>query len=410
MGAGLVQEKEAKDMLIKCQQMILAVVLLNLTLLVSGCWDSKEIQNRGYVLGVGIDHTVSIESKAGDDLVQATQAAGKRKYRVTFELPKAHKSQENKETASSKQHTLWSGEGESMVAISRLINTENTFSMFYENMQILVFSESVAREGIGDVLDFFLRDSEMRQRLNLFVTTGQAEDILESKEKIGEPNSLFIIKLVHNVDKSPTFAGKAEIRHIARAIRDSRSFVLPMVVSDKEKVKLTKAAIFNNKHKMVGELGELDVLGAKILNRELKGGGVIVVSDPANSEKIAVFELYETTIKINAYLQDGISFVVDAKLVGDMQEHTETQQDAMDPDYIKAVEKAATTEVTRSIKAAYSKQQELKSEVCNLGGVVYRQYPQYWKEVKDHWDDEVFPNAPLDVKVKVVIRSAVIAH
>lgn len=397
-------------MLKKCQRLVLAVVLLNFTLLVSGCWDRKEIQNRGYVLGVGIDHTVSSESKDGEDLVQASQAAGRRKYRVTFEFPKFQKSQESKGAASSKQHILWSGEGESILAISKFINTENYFSMFYEEIQILVFSESVAREGIDELLDFFLRNSEMRQRLKLFVTPGKAEDVLENKARIGETNSVYITKLVNNVGESPTFDTKADIRQVARAILDNRSFSLPMIVMDKEKVKLTKAAIFNNKHKMVGELDELDVLGAKILKNKLKSGGVIVVPNPVNSDKLAVFELFEPTIKIDAYLQDGISFAVDVKLVGDMEEHTEINQDAMDPDYMKAVEKAVAKEVTRSIKAAYSKQQELRAEICDLGGVVYRQYPQYWKEVKDRWDDEVFPNASIDVKVKVTIRSAVIAH
>lgn len=397
-------------MLKKNQQMILVVALLNLTLLVSGCWDRKEIQNRGYVLGMGIDHAVSSESKDGEGLVQAAQAAGRRKYRVTFEFPKFQKAKENKEPASSQQHILWSGEGESIVAISKFINTENYFSMFYEDIQILVFSESVARDGIGDLLDFFLRNAEMRQRLKLFVTTGKAEDILENKARIGEPNSIYIAKLINNTFESLTFAGKADLRQVAKAINEHRSFFLPMVVADKEKVKLTKAAIFNNENKMVGEIDELDILGAKILRNKLKGGGAIVVPDPVNSDKLAVFRLYEPTIKIKAYLQDGISFAVDVKLVGDMNEHTEINQDAMDPDYIKAVEKEVAKEVTRSIKAAYSKQQELKAEVCDLGGVVYRQYPQYWKEVKDHWDDEIFPDVPLDVKVKVVIRSAVIAN
>ena len=397
-------------MLKKGRQLMLVAVLLNLTLLVSGCWDRKEIQNRGYILGMGIDHAVSSESKDGDDLARASQAAGRRKYRVTFEFPKFQKAKENKEAASSKQHILWSGEGESMVAISKFINTENYFSMFYEDIQILVFSESVAREGIGDLLDFFLRNAEMRQRLKLFVTTGKAEDILENKTRIGETNSIYITKLIDNTFESLTFAGKADLRQVAKAINEHRSFFLPMVVTDKEKVKLTKAAIFNNEHKMVGELDELDVLGAKILRNKLKGGGAIVVPNPVNSDKLAVFEIYEPTIKIDAYLQDGISFAVDVKLVGDMEEHTEITQDAMDPDYIKAVEKAVAKEVTRSIKAAYSRQQELKAEFCDLGGVVYRQYPQYWKEVKDHWDDEVFPDVPLDVKVKVTIRSAVIAR
>ena len=86
------------------------------------------------------------------------------------------------------------------------------------------------------------------------------------------------------------------------------------------------------------------------------------------------------------------------------------QQDAVDPVFTKAVEKEIAAEVTRSIKAAFSKQQQLKADVTELGGLVHRQHPDYWKKIKDRWDEEVFPMAQLDVSVKAQIRRPVVIH
>ncbi len=381
---------------------ILVVLLFSLT----GCWDRIEIENRGYVLGVAIDHAAG--PKGQYDLLYSPQAAGQRKYRVTFELPKFRKATESKEISSGQSHLIWAGEGESVLAITRAVNTKTYFGMFFEDMQIIVISEAVAREGIADVLDLFQRDAETRRKVKIFVAPGRAEDILTAKLQVEEVNSLFIGKLVRNVDKSPYFASKVEMGYISKAIRGKRSFVLPMVFVEGKEVKLAKAAVFNKDAKMVGVLDELEDIGGKIIRKNLRQG-VMVVPNPADPNKVAVFELYEPDIKVNTVLVgDKLRVVVEAMFYGTLGENMEVRQDAYDRKFKEAVERAVEEEYTRLASGTYARLQQLGADVCELGDCVHRQHPQYWKKVKDRWDEEVFPSVPLDVKINVVIRRPVI--
>lgn len=388
-------------------QVLLLSFLLFIALPISGCWDRREIENRGYVLGVAIDQASAEPEKNTEEFLYSPQGAGLRKYRLTMELPKFRK-EASKEISSAQQHLIWAAEGESMFAISRAINTKVYFGMFFEDIQVIIFSESVAKEGIGDILDFWLRDAEVRRKVNLFVTPKRAEDILKAKLQVDEVNSLFIAKLIKNVNKSPYYSGKAVIGNISEAIRNNRSFVVPLVMLEEKEVKLAKAAVFNRQQKMIGELDELEVYGAKLLRGELKEG-VVVVANPSATDKIAVFELYEADIKVTPHLEgNNLRFSLEAKLIGTLGENQNAKQDALDPAFTKQLEIAVAAEYTRMVQKAYDKQQNLRVEVCNLGKRVYNDYPQYWKEIKESWEEAVFPQTPLDIKISVSVRRPVL--
>jgi Ger(x)C family germination protein len=388
-------------------RLLLAVLLITIVMPISGCWDRKEIENRGYVLGVAIDHATADDGQGKKEFLYAPQGAGQRKYLVTMELPKFRK-EASKEISSAQQHLIWAAEGESMFAITRAINTKVYFGMFFEDIQIIIFSEAVAREGIGDIIDFWLRDAEIRRKVKLFVTPDRAEGILKAKLQVDEVNSMFIAKLLNNADKSPYFSSKATIGEISEAIRNKRSFVMPLVMTAEKEVKLTRAAVFDKQQKMIGVFDEFEVYGAKLIKRELKQG-VVVVSHPADAEKIAVFELYEADIKVKpSFADNALRFSLEAKFVGTLGENQEARQDVLDPEFTKAMEEKVAAEYTRMVRKAYDKQQELKVETLGLGKLVYNEYPQYWKSIKERWEEEVFPNVQLDVKITVSVRRPVL--
>lgn len=383
---------------------ILTFILITSTIFVSGCWDRKEIDNRGFVLGVAIDHATSPEPKGQYDLPHVTEEADGRKYRVTFQFPRFAKGEGEEKGSGTETHLVLTGEGESMAAISSAMGARVPYDIFFEDIQLLVFSESVAREGISDLLDFFIRNPSMRRRVKLLVTPGQAEDILKNKMQAKEISSTFIAKVTRNVKTVPRFASKTDLGDISEAIHNNYSFFMPMIIMEKGDVKLTKAALFNKEAKLVGELNEYEIVGAKILRLALKDG-FFSLSNPAKPEKLVVFELLEPTAEINSYVEgDKLWFTLDATYVGNLAENTETKQDALNPVFLKAVEKGFADQFTRQVEAAYYKQQKVKADISDLGWLVYRQHPQYWKKIKDRWDDEVFPTVPLEVNIKVIVR------
>lgn len=375
-------------------------IFMILALSLSGCWDAKQIENHGYLYGVAIDYA-SPEPKGQYDLPHVTQETGTRKYRVTFELPRFSK---EKSGEDEQPHLIFVDEGESMFAIFRAIAAKTYFKLFLEDIQVLIFSEAVARDGIGDLLDFFSRDHEMRRRVKLMVTPGRAEDILTGKLQSEDPNSLYITRIMKNVRNVPRFAIKSDLGDVSEAIRNKNAFFLTVVEIENEDIKLTKSALFNKDKKMAGFVDEWELIGGKILNKSLKSG-VVTLTNPANTEKLITYEILESKIEINSsIINDKLSFTLAARFVGNLAENTEIKQNATDPAFWKDIEQGLAEQFTRQVEAEYYKAQELKSDHLKLGGLVHRQHPEYWEKTKDKWNDEVFPTVPLNTSIKVIVR------
>lgn len=382
---------------------LLAALLVVIAFFTGGCWDRKEIENRGLVLGMGIDYA-SPEPKGKYDIPHVTEEFGSRLYRITYELPRFRKLEGERDRGEPGQHIILKGEGESIFAISRAMGAKIYPSLFFEDLQILVINEAVARDGIADLLDFFTRNPGMRRRVKLFVTPGKAEDILSGQLQINEINSMFIAKTSRNVTRTPRFASLSNLGDISQAIRNSRAFFMPVIVLENGEVKLTSVALFSKDGKYVGVMDEWEIIGAKIIRTVLKEG-VFTIPNPENPKKIVAFELLESRTNINSFLEgDQLKFKLEAKFTGNLGEKSVVGEDALDENFLTAVENALSEQFTRQVFAAYGKAQLLKADMLDLGWLAYRQHPQYWKQVEKTWDEEVFPTVPLEVDIRVIVR------
>lgn len=381
----------------------LLAALLAVSMLISGCWDHKEIERRGFVLGVAID----VPDPATPTVEQYSETAGAPRYRLTFSLPILAKLKGGGESgggdSSGPRHFIFAAEGQSMLAVVRGTDARFNRGLFFEDVQVLIFSEDIARQGIRDIMDFWQRDPEMRQRCKLFVAPGKAADVLTTNVKSTEFNSLYLSEITLTSDKVPYYGAKQDLGEISRALHSGRGFLLPLVVVDRDELRLTGAAVFK-RGVMVGTLNERETIGTKLLRNNLKQG-VTPVPCPDHPDELATFELFEQNIDIAPHREgDRLWFTLNAKLAGSLGENMCHEHAADDPDFLHRIEAAVAQTITNDVVEAYAKQQQLQADACDLGDLVYRRYPRYWEQVKDRWDDEVFPAVPLNVNIQVTIR------
>jgi len=55
-------------------------------------------------------------------------------------------------------------------------------------------------------------------------------------------------------------------------------------------------------------------------------------------------------------------------------------------------------------EAALSKARELKADIFGFGEALHRKYPGLWKQVRQRWEEEVFPEVPVSVEVTARLR------
>jgi len=78
------------------------------------------------------------------------------------------------------------GEAQTIFAATRSLSDTSPRRLFYSHNQVLVFSEELARKGIQDYIDVFIRDVEARTTEWMVVTPGKASDFLSVKHPSAE--------------------------------------------------------------------------------------------------------------------------------------------------------------------------------------------------------------------------------
>lgn len=384
---------------------LLAVALVIIALITGGCWDRKEIENRGYVLGIAVDKA-SPENKGRYDLGRAFQQAGTRKYRLSYELPKFKKGSSGEQ--GGYESIVYFAEGESIFVASRAIASKVALQIFVEDNQIFFISEEVAREGVKELFDAIFRSPGSRRRAIILIAKGRADDFLKRKPKSGGAiNSLNYPRFSNAVKKVPTMATQSEFGYFADVLRSKQGFAAPVVYLEDDEVKAAGAALFNSKAQLVEIADEYETIGRKIWLNKLTQGW-IVVSHPDKPETTVVFDISEskTTVKPE-FSGDTVHFIVEGNFVGGIVENIPLEdKPSTDEKSVNAIAQMVAAELTKHTYAILIKTQTAHADTLELGDLIRRKNPKYWEKIKDRWEDEIFPALEADVRMKVKIKGS----
>lgn len=138
-----------------------------------GCYDYREINDTVLVAGIAVD------------------AGEKSRYAVTAEIV----TPEGGDTPSHSCELL-TREGETVEICLKSMIFEANRQLQFSHCQLVIFSEQIARQGIGDTVDYFLRDPEFRPDLHLAVFIGgNAKELFEAdRDGIWAQDHLSVIR------------------------------------------------------------------------------------------------------------------------------------------------------------------------------------------------------------------------
>lgn len=391
-------------------------LLMTISLLIfTGCWDRKDIENRGYVLGIAIDSYPPKDSQAkGDKAIQeefeeTKTAIGQPIYKMTVQLPIIKRSPSlaaSGSGSSGSESKTWqvTQSGNAFISMEREMESRTSLTLYYEHLQVLVLSDKVLQDGLDKMIDFFLRHREMRTSVSIFVAEGSAKKILEVVPQEEDHSATYLFELPLNADKNSRIAYKHNLGEAMNCLRSGDAFVLPKVEASKHEIKIKGGALVKG-GKMIGWADELDIEVINILADKYKGGTVIGRM-PGNSEGHIVMEVTGAKTKIIPVIENGeLSFDVDVKVKGKYAEQMGvTSGGLVDRAYIEECEKEFAKTIEKRCRQTIEKmQKQYNVDVFQLNRRVRTQKPAYWEEVKDDWDD-VFPNLNINVKAEAQIE------
>lgn len=384
-----------------------------LSILTAGCWDRRELQERNFVLAVGIDMAdvhkpgITPEQEAKINHTETfVQPHGAKRYRVSLQILKLGTGGDGKD--KSKTYVI-SNTGESIFEMVRDMLGQSSKSLWFEHVQLIIISEAVLRQtGLGEILDFFKRDSEMRSRMHVYVTSGEARSFLEYIPQSKEAGGIYLSNIIKLHTRNIHVAGaRTDLASITRYADNNSNLLVSRIEMADKVVKLGGLALFK-KDKFLGYVDEYGLAGMKYTFGSEKSA-IITIPCPDHPDHQVVFELFRHDTRLRPHVDGGaIYFTLDISMygnIGELQGDIE-RDNTMDPQYVHKLENAFADEIKRTV--SYSQQisqKEMRVDYLNIFASKLKVYePDTWEKVKDQWD-EIYPEIPLVISVNVFIKN-----
>lgn len=395
------------------KKVIGCVILMCLSILTAGCWDRRELQERNFVLAVGIDmadvHKPGIKPEQELEVKRVetfVQPHGTKRYRLSLQLLKLGASGDGKD--ESKTYVI-SNTGESMFEMVRDMLGQSSKSLWFEHVQVIIISEAVLKQaGLGELLDFFIRDSEIGSRIKIYATSGDARSLLDYSPPSKEAGGLYLADISNLHKKNIHVVGaRTDLGFVTQDLDNNSNILLPRIEVADKVVKLGGAAVFK-KDNFVGYADEYAVAGRKFVSGTEKSAAVTIPC-PDHPDHQVIFKLFRHDTRLRPHVDDDtIYFTLDINMYGNIMELQGDVEldDTMDPQYIDKLQIAFADEIKRNVlysQHVFQKEMRVDSEgvfASKLGA----HEPETWAKVKDQWD-EMYPDIPLVISVNVSIQN-----
>ncbi|WP_221566595.1 Ger(x)C family spore germination protein [Alkalihalobacillus sp. TS-13] len=379
---------------------IIIFLLLNL---LTGCWNRRELNELAITVAMAVD-------KSDEEYVVSTQVVNPGQVAA-------------KQGGGQKSPvTLYQEKGDTVFEAIRRMTTGTARKLYFPHLRILVISEELAEEGIGETLDFISRDHELRTDFYIIiakdtkaenvlkVTTG-LEDIpanklftsLETSEKSWAPSvAITLDELTAEIVSEGIHPNLTGVHVIGENKKVGEMMENVQGIDADVKLKYGGMAVFKD-DKLIGWLNEKESKAVSYVQGKVKST-IGEVSCPEGKGKVGV-EVTRTKVDLKGKVEDGSpKGTVKIQVEGNVGDVQCKKLDLTKTKTIDELEKKSEKQIKEIIESAIATaKEEFEVDLFGFGEAIHRSNPDYWKKAKKNWDER-FTDMPIEVKADVKIR------
>ncbi|WP_177174357.1 Ger(x)C family spore germination protein [Salipaludibacillus aurantiacus] len=356
-----------------------------LLILLTGCLNANELERMYYVHAVGLDY------EDGEFLIHLQV--------LNFAtIAKEIESQEEEETI------VGIGRGRTPVTAIHNLYKTTPQRIYWGHLAAVVFSESAIENGLSELLDDFLRFSEIRHTPWVFSTLDDVSSVLEVYPfldaspilgKLGDPRDSY--------SQSSYVAPIRKHRFLLNINEPGKSANIPSVAVEKNwhtqaetetTLRIQGATvIYGEDYK--GTLENLDMVGLRWLQDDTQRTPVIVSKE---GKPAAVIMMKNPVHKITPHVEgEDIFFDIEVDAGGGVIElDQEVSEEFLHKETAKVIEK--------EIRLTYEKALEIEGDIYHLNNELYKKDPDTWHAHTTDGALELTKESLREVQVNVDIQ------
>ncbi|VEF46145.1 spore germination protein KC [Bacillus freudenreichii] len=355
-------------------------IILCSLLLLTGCWNSQELDNVALVHGVGLD-------KSDDRL------------NVSVEIIKPTNQQGGQGNGQGNgQHIVLEKKADTLLEGARGLIRYAKRRLEFGHARVWLIGEKLAHEDFVHVLDVIRRDQMLRLNSYLFITNENPSDILNTSTLYENLTAIEIASALEQTQFASDYA-PITLREFYKLLEGSISNAyVPMIsikkVDGQTVTSIDGTAVIKN-NKMVGQLNAKETTGLNWLLDHVEGGSITVSLN--EKEKVSL-EINKAKTKTKTNLSEkNLHVDIQTKIEGTLADNVTSKK--INRRFFKDIEKKISRHVENDIRSTLKKlQQELKTDITEIGPETYRTYPKQWQNIRSEWND-IFANAEVSIHI-----------
>lgn len=379
------------------------MVALIAPLLLSGCWERRELNELAFVLGMGID-----KADAG--------------YRVTMQvvIPSSLSAPNVGGTGGGVPILVKSLTVPTVYEAEKQFSLMNSRTAYFGHIRVLVIGEELARAGIGEVLDVLKRSREPRNDFYAIVAKGTtAEEVLQILTPL---DKLPANKLFNSLDQSYKVTSRTVAIPLNRFIEVLISRGINPVLTGVEitgnvgegnkknnveesvpntGMQFQNVAVFKG-DKMIGWLNGDETIGFNYINNNVDSNSGPVIGDDGQP---IVIEALQTTTKRKVKIIDGEPHIyIHVKAVCNVED-VQSSDNLEDERVIRQLEKKSEERIIMRMKSTVKHiNNKFNVDILGFGQSIYHASPGTWERLQRTQKETYLQSLPVHFTASVTIN------
>ncbi|MCR1974232.1 Ger(x)C family spore germination protein [Clostridium sporogenes] len=380
----------------------LVIMLILLTICMTGCWDKVEIDQKAFASVIGVDAGKDIgKEKQLKEMSSSASFTGSKldKIKVTYAFPDISKlGPEKGGTAVDKTMSI---DAYSMQdSIDKIVN-KSSRNLSFGHLKLIVLNTSILdySSTFKEVIDYLQRQPAINRMIYIVFSEDKSEEILKFKPNMEKSVENYIIGILENNKKNNTSSPLTLNEFLEETSQNSTALVPVINIDKKSKdLKISKVAVIKD-DKIKGYISTEQANNIQLINKKFKGGTRTIIRDGSPLD----YSIENSERKIKIRDKKKLSFDIKLNLEGQIKGHNIDKQISSKGD-INKIEEDLNKAITQDIKEVIRiSQTEYNTDILDLGGFIHKYHPKLWKEIKGNWN-ELYKTVDINVTADTKVR------
>jgi Ger(x)C family germination protein len=366
----------------------LLAMLLCITLLV-GCWDKVEIEDRLFVLGIGVDKATPEEKINPND-----------KLAINFASPIVGAL---KESGGGPAFSTYKTVAEIFTFGMNQLYERMDKKLSFQHTRILLFGEDLLKDEtlFREVLDAIARSHDFHRNMYVFTVAGRTDEVFNVKPVYSKLLAPYIAGIAENSDYQSSIYKLPAYDMYNNLTNSDGNTVIPLIKPAATEVKAAGAGVIK-KYKLVGYIDDKECETLNWLNNKAKGG--IIEGEHQGLKVPFRYYNFKTTMKLAKVEGNKIYINYFMESEGGSEEYI-WDQSLLDQKVLYDVENSVETNIQNRSKDLISKFQTVyKVDLIRVGDFLRKYHPEVYKAIEKDYQSYFENNIVVDVQAKAVIR------